>query len=342
LPNITNIISAMEIKVSDKVPKFSAFNHVVTEFLESCDKWKVDPLECLQAIQRFFGVSAVVTGAEKSAPQDSHGPSKSVSKLTKEEFERAKKAALNSKALRLKVSPKEVVLTSKEIDQARSEAVEKKSKLISNVAAQGVIPETTLVLDANPKVSSKKTKEKKGEQPVAPVKEATGLVPPKKAKKPQQAPEVVEEMNNLRLSMKSKRKLVLASLPTGILNPMKIHLVAYWNHTLRLKSEYQSFIEKFPDEEYMDPLRSLPSLDEDDYPTVAAEVLDSAASVKLVDSSDPKGTYSLSSPIEGSFWKGAQPSSVCPEPLKEPISQQSLDELSSFFAPKSKGTEVEF
>jgi hypothetical protein len=284
---------------------FSAYNRVCQKFLSFCEEESVDPVICLQAMNRFFGLTTPVAVATGVAPTEQ--PKTPVPSLTKEEAKRVKEVARAQKAKGKGLKASEVNLTSKEAQDAKAAARKALSQgkslddylgKLPTTAAPGAIKDS---LGSSPSSNSKKV-----------------LKPNRK---------VDSQKDGLRSTAITKfkgcRKSCLQTQITAVNDPRILHLVAYNNHCVRLSNQWDAFCQAYEQDGLRSPLRGLPFI-----PKLSKcnEQMKSVVGL-LREHKETPGTYILQN-LEGqSFWTGDKPSVVCPQELLAGIPEQCLSEF---------------
>jgi hypothetical protein len=118
------------------------------------------------------------------------------------------------------------------------------------------------------------------------------------------------------------RRLTLKSLPTAVIDPVMLHLVAYGNHRNRLARQYQEYKNLYEDSGMLDPLRGLPPLSSLPRSILRAWI---EATESLRESHDSPGTFILQTESGGSFWDKEKPSEACPKSLLVPLDTDLLE-----------------
>jgi len=301
---------------SQNIEKFSAYNRVCHKFLQICSDEKVEPIECLQAINRFFGISPVITGANPTSSNQplAVGSKPSSVSLTKDEVKRIKDHARERKAKGLKVKASEVNLTTKEASEAKAEARKALSQGKSLDDYLGTkVPGTSPDVE-RPKKASELSKD--------------SPLPQRESKKvPNPTRKVETEKTGLRdtaiTKLKGCRRSCLQSRLSALNDPKVIHLVAYNNHCTRLANQWRDFQSHYKVDGLSDPLRGLPQIR--NCPKLLG-LLQEAVKI-LRESSETPGIYVLQAQNSESFWKADQPSEACPQELKAPLPSDALLEF---------------
>jgi len=287
--------------------KFAAYNRVVSKFLDACKEEDLDAIECVHAVYRFLGIQP---------PQGSSStPSQGTPQLSKEEFDRVKKAALNAKAKKLGVSSQEIKLTLDEINHAKSEALAKRGNVSST-----------------PSKSKKDTATAASQQ-----KEQSALQPGNSQAKEKKDPfEGLGEVQfkarkESRDKLRDAKKVCQQANPLGKISATKLHLVAYANHRIRLAKLWAIHQGRYTDAGMKNPLDGLVDPSDSQKRPKCAAIL-STAYGQLQKKADDSDTYDLT--VNGtSFWNQSLPSEACPEYLKEELPEDSLEELRGAILP---------
>jgi hypothetical protein len=296
------------------IAQVSAYTHVTTVFVSACEEKKVDPLAAWLAIGRLMNFSPPASNAPSS------GPSLSKQSLTKEEKEAAKRAAIAEKARKHNLNAREINLSAPELKKAWADAQRKKDLGEAPiVASQGPLP-------SNPKADPARDKL----EPKATIPKVKNSSPP--VKKPE-APKV--DQATLLLRRQSKQRLdnfrgrALKMLPTVVVSPTNLHLLAYQNFYLRLREEWDTFQASFDLKDtggvVQDPLRGLPDLD---FIKESKLILDDARRV-LKEQNNLKGSFLLTTDDGLSFWDRDEPSEACPPEIARPVPDETLDAISA-------------
>jgi hypothetical protein len=303
------------------IANLSAYNRVCTKFIEACEVEKMDPSECLQAIARFLGV-AIATSFSSSSPVSTSSlsqPGKTTQiKLSPEQAETVKREARAAKAKILGLRPNEVNLTPKEAKDAKAAARAKLEK------GETIVP--TKKKENSPSISNQASAkalsdEKKSEPRVVEVKENTPSPRLQRDPNEKDLPKSGQRATAL-TKVKAMRKHCLQTVPTAILDPRVLHLVAYSNHLNALARQWNEFKECFEHSKLKNPLGGLP----DPWKLNECKAILNRVKSQLEEQSSSPGTFTLQNDGK-SFWDRDKPSEACPADLRESLPKSVLDEF---------------
>lgn len=287
----------------------SAYNRVCQKFIEACEAEKLDPVEGVLAIGRFLGLN-INQGSFPDKPSQSTSTSTTTPerKLSKEEVEAVKKSAKEAKAKKLGISSKEVNLTPQEVKSAKAEARKRVQR------GEGILPQGFVKpVSSSPPVNGKSTPKEEGQTSNS-----------KRVPKPDRSQP--SEKTGLRATaltkLKACRKLCLQTVPTALIEPKVLHLLAYSNHYNRLVSQWAEFQKSYETYGLQNPLRGLLNPGA----LKATHHFLQKVIVGLKEQPDSPGTYILQ--LDGrSFWDRDKPSEICPYDLKQDLPGEILDEF---------------
>jgi len=296
------------------VSKFSAYTQICEIFIKACQDHEVNPIDCLQTICRFFNVSAASPPVQGSASSKERNIV-----LTKEQVDTAKREAKKLKASKLKVSPNEVNLTPKEIEEAKREY---RDKLLKGSIPSKSEPAGSESLSPNP--PGRRTGDGKEEvnssskpHPTAEKKESVDSKIPKG-----KGESKTGSRSTAKTRIDSLRALALKARPLAQNNPKLLHLVAYSNHHNRLRRQWGTFQNEYNSSGLLDPLRELP----DPWLSSASRTLLQKITEGLREQDASPNTFVLQTETGGSFWDKDMPSEACPSVLKDPVPDEILAE----------------
>jgi len=289
----------------------SAVVKLTQVFVDTCLEEGIDLQTAWEAIGRTFSFSQESVAVAKQS-----SPSSQSEKLTKEEKQKAKTAAREAKARRLNLSPSEINLTKAEEKQAVDEALRRK------VNGQSVIPNSQ---KTNSGGGSRGTKSKQDRQPVpTKLEQVTITVAP--------AAEDLEDLDQglaakgaratQKTRIESLKRNLVRSNPAGKEHPTVLHLVAFANAYSRLRTQWESFQQRFNTDNMKDPLEEIP----DPFRQPKCSSVIQVATRDLGKQTDSQNTWILQD--EGkSFFDRDRPSDVCPPILALVLSPEVLTEL---------------
>jgi hypothetical protein len=308
----------MEPSKVNKTSEISAYTRICTKFIEVCEEEGMDVTAAWQRIGNFLNLPFPTSSA--SSPQQV-SEVKEIS-LTKKQAEEARKNARVEKAKRLNLSFKEVNLTSEEAKEAKAAY---RRKLQSDASNNNSRPKT-VTSPSKPSVTTPPTggvKTSKEE-----VDDNSRQSPPKKESQKQSVGVQLDKTGS-RATAKTKidncRRSALRGLPTAIENAQLLHLVAYFNHIVKLTRQWAEYQRVYQDSGMLNPLRGLPLLSSCPLAAIALEGAVTAAALRQ--QADSPGTYILQSDGGASYWDRDRPSSTCPDALLVQIPQEVIREM---------------
>lgn len=286
---------------SKKIFKLSAYTKVTQKFLDACQEEKVEDVEeCLLHILSILNPSSLA----QSGPTVSATSASTPRELTKEQVQEAKRLARKEKAERLAVSISEVNLTSEEVKAAKTRFRESLSR--------GAAP------------SVKQTKQPSGKGPTESI--------PQKVNEPssvQTEKGGTGERSTGKTRVQDARRAVKHASLTAIENPTNLHVLAYWNHFIRLREQWESFKSRFGTDSMSDPYRDV--LVPDRHPRLI-DFIKQLATEGHIRKQNNSETYVLQNSEGRSFWNKDRPhSEFCPPSLRASVP----DWISVLFGDKS-------
>jgi hypothetical protein len=297
------------------IAMISAYARIVEAFAASCETENVTPHDAYCAVGRLLGFNQAPAASHQGVGSAAIAtvPSQQI-KLTPQQADEAKRIARAQKAKRLGLSPNEVNLTPTEAKAAKATMRE---SLAKGTPFAGLAPPT------KPSRDSPADNNRREKETVSPAKNTLqGKTAPTEPKKVG----VQADKTGSRATAKTKidhlRRTTLRSLPVAIDDCRVIHLIAYCNHFNRLARQWDEYQKTYESSGMLNPLRGLPA------PLTLPERLQSLVRLGvrgLREQSDSPGTYILQSDTGGSFWNQDRPSEVCPDSLKEPLSEEDLE-----------------